>query len=67
MKTPAATEYNKLGDFEENKNKNKGNTFGISRENMGSNGILGNLNRFTPGPGTYKSDSTLSKVSYSFR
>jgi len=57
MKTPAPNEYPKVGDFDENKAKNKGNTFGISRENMGSSGILGNLNRFTPGPGTYKSDS----------
>lgn len=66
MKTPGPNEYAKIGDFDDNKQKNKGNTFGISREKMSTSGISGS-SRTTPGPGTYKLDSTLSKVSYSFR
>ena len=34
---------------------------------MESSGTLGNLNKYSPGPGTYKLGSTLSKIKWSFR
>ena len=34
---------------------------------MASTGILGGINTFTPGPGKYESQSTLSNMRYTMR
>lgn len=65
--TPAPNNYTKLSFVEEDKVKNKGKTFGVSRNLMENTSILGNLNKFSPGAGTYKLGSTLSSIKYSFR
>ena len=54
---------------ETNKSKNKGKTVGVSRDvniylfirqKMEMSGIAGSLNKYSPGPGMYKLNSTLS-------
>lgn len=66
-KSPAPDEYKIKSNFELQQEKHRGFPFGVSRDSMSSTGILGNLNKYTPGPGAYESTNTLSKVSFSFR
>jgi len=40
---------------------------GVSRSKMEIGGILGQLNKFTPGPGKYELGSTISDLKWSFR
>ncbi|EGR30854.1 hypothetical protein IMG5_122550, partial [Ichthyophthirius multifiliis] len=66
-KTPAPNTYNVQSDFEIQKQHHRGFQFGVSRELMEVTGIMGNLNKKNPGPGTYPNSSTLNKVAFSFR
>lgn len=42
-----------MSNFDFQHKKNRGFPFGVSRETMSSTGIMGNLNKYTPGPGAY--------------
>lgn len=46
---PGPETYNLKGDVDNNKEKNKGFQFGVSREKMWQTGILGGVNKTTPG------------------
>lgn len=66
-KTPGPNTYELPSETDAAVKKHKGFPFGVSRENMASTGIMGNLNKRNPGPGNYQLPRTLSTVSYSFR
>ncbi|CAD8202217.1 unnamed protein product [Paramecium octaurelia] len=65
--TPAPDTYKIVGEIDFNKTKNRGYPFGVSRDKMWQTGIMGGLNKVTPGPGKYESQSTLSQTRYTMR
>ncbi|EAR85445.1 sperm-tail PG-rich repeat protein (macronuclear) [Tetrahymena thermophila SB210] len=66
-RTPAPNAYEqKMNTIQQV--ERKGWSFGLSRENMAkTSGPLGQLNLFSPGPGTYQVPSALSKQAFTLR
>ncbi|KAL4443097.1 hypothetical protein ABPG74_002164 [Tetrahymena malaccensis] len=66
-RTPAPNAYEqKMNTIQQA--ERKGWSFGLSRENMAkTSGPLGQLNLFSPGPGTYQVPSALSRQAFTLR
>ncbi|KAL4438449.1 hypothetical protein ABPG74_009488 [Tetrahymena malaccensis] len=66
--SPAPNKYNIAGEFENSKEKHRGYSLGLGRNNINFGSMFNPKSEGNkPGPGTYKVNSTLSNISFSMR